>query len=460
MQRLRASGTLGVFPRHPGRDTEARSQGRLPSPVGRCYADGPAQQLFSHLPVRGNADWTPPRLTWMSVVMSWDEGPNLTTRWEHACHAAQDLPPHWRLGTSYAGFTQALVRQTPRLADALKRRFQRPMQACAGAFGRRGRWLAFAGDGTRIEASHTGANETELGCAGRAKTAPPVFLTVLWHMGLGWPWDDRVGPGTASQRTPMKSMVAAVPPGSLGVADAGFVGYGLCLRRLRHGSHFLWRVGGHITLWTGWGSSSEERDGLVSLWPHQHRGGRPGVLRLIVRRQGKQNVSLLTKILDPVCRNDTEAAEVVGIRWGEELFSRSSKPTLQRRRLRSRTAPTCLAEAQWTLLGLGRLGLLTVSRRVSAGVDPLALSLAQVRDAVRVAWRHPRPRRGPRSREAAVRAATKDASRRGGSKAARNSPRKKGEKPPGPPQIQSATEAEIKRAQGFPPPEIPLRWTA
>ena len=59
-----------------------------------------------------------------------------------------------------------------------------------------------------------------------------------------------------------------------------------------------------------------------------------------------------------------------------------------------------------------------------------------------------------------LQAAVKDGYARRGSKAARNYPRQKREKPPGPPRIQSATEAEVQRARRLPPPEIPLRWTA
>jgi hypothetical protein len=135
------------------------------------------------------------------------------------------------------------------------------MQRHAGAFGQPGRGTAVAADGTRLETPPTVANETDLGCAGKEKTAPQVFLTVLWHMGLGGPWDYRVGPGTASERAPLKPMVPDLPPEALVVAAAGFVSYGLCLRLLRHGKHFRLRVGGTVTLLTGLGYDHEERDG-------------------------------------------------------------------------------------------------------------------------------------------------------------------------------------------------------
>jgi len=392
--------------------------------------------------------------------MAWDEGQTLTARFEHACAAARQSHRHWTLGTSYSGFADAWERSTPPLARALKRRFQRQLLRIAGPYQHRGRWMALAADGPRIEAPHTVANERDLGCAGRDKTAPQIFLTTLWHMGTGLPWDYRVGPGTASERTHLKQMVPELPAGALVVADAGFVGYALCRRLLRHGRHFLLRLGGNITLLKGLGYYHEERDGLVSLWPQKHRRYRPLVLRLIVLRQGPQDVYLLTNVLDPRQLTDAEAATLFGMRWGEEVFYRSYKQTMQRRKLLSRRAGTCLAEAQWTLLGLWLLGLMTVSRLLDEGIDPLAMSVAGARDAVRQVLRASRPRRGPRSLKGMLCAAIKDGYGRHTSKAARNYPRQKREKSPEPPRIQAATKAEIKRAKKLPPPEIPFRWTA
>ena len=415
--------------------------------------------FFSHIPVQA-ARWTAQRLAWIALIMAWDEGQTLATRFENACAAACKTHRHWTLGTSYSGFAEALVRATTQLAQTLKRRFQREMLRIAGPYRKRGRWLAFAADGTRLETPHTAANERELGCAGKDKTAPQVFLTTLWHMGTGLPWDYRVGPGTASERAHLKRMIPDLPDHALVVADAGFVGYGLCWRFLRHGRHFLLRVGGNITLLKDLGYYHEERDGLVYLWPQQHRRCQPLVLRLIVLNRGKQPVYLLTDVLDPEQLTDAEAALLYAMRWGEEVFYRSYKQTMQRRKLLSRTAATCLAEAQWTLLGLWLLGLMTVSRLIAEGNDPLAMSVAAARDAVRQALRDRRSRRGPRSLNGMLSAAIKDSYARHTSKAARNYPRKKREKPPKPPKIKSATEAEVKRARKLPPPEVPLRWTA
>jgi hypothetical protein len=266
-------------------------------------------------------------------------------------------------------------------------------------------------------------------------------------MGLGLPWDFRVGPGTDSERRHLEQMLGDLPGESLIVADAGFVGYELCQRVLKAGHSFLLRVGGNITLLKELGWEHEERDGLVYLWPQAHRNLPPLVLRLIVLRRGKQEIYLLTNVFDPQRLSDEDASLLYEMRWGVEVFYRSYKQTLCRRRLLSRTPATCLAESQWTMLGLWLLGLLTVTQLVAKKLDPLGWSVALARNAVRRAMRATL-RRTPRRRLLHdLAAAIQDGYKRGGSKAARDYPRKKREKPPGPPKIQPASLKEVQLAK-------------
>jgi hypothetical protein len=44
-------------------------------------------------------------------------------------------------------------------------------------------------DGTRIDAPRTQANERQLGCAGRTKTGPQWWVTLLIHLPSRLPWD-------------------------------------------------------------------------------------------------------------------------------------------------------------------------------------------------------------------------------------------------------------------------------
>jgi len=396
--------------------------------------------------------------------MSWDEGQTLTTRWDHACTAANELHGYWKLGESYSGFAEALVRETPRMLEPLKRRFRRAMQGLPGHAWKVGGWIALAVDGSRQESPHTAANEAALGCAGRDKTAPQVFLTTMWHLGLGLPWDYRVGPGTDSERRHAREMVDELPPHALLVADGAFVGYELCRQLLCGGRSFLLRVGSNIRLLKKLGYYERERDDIVYLWPQKRQKGgreRPRVLRLIRLRQGKQTVYLVTNVLDRRQMTNTQARKLYRLRWGEEVFYRAYKQTLQRRKLLSRTAATCLVESQWTLLGLWLLGLLTVSRIMAAGGDPKAWSVAKSRELVRQALRNEPPRRQRRAllSDALARALLDNYQRRS-DKAARNYPHKKTEKPPGPPRIEPAEPEEIERAKRLEPANIVLRWTA
>jgi hypothetical protein len=412
-----------------------------------CHWEIPAQQLFSHWRVRGGTRWTPQRLTWVAAMMAWDEGQTMESRWEHAREVAVEERAHWALGDSYSGFVAALVRQSPRIIAGIKTKFRQAMLAMDSLYQTRYGWRAFAVDGTRIEAPLTQANEEGLGRAGRAKSGPQVFMTTLWHMGLGLPWDFRVGPGTDSERRHLEQMLDDLPRKSLIVADAGFAGYELCQRVLNAKQSFLLRVGGNITLLKDLGWEYEESDGMVYLWPQKHRDSLPLVLRLIVLQRGNQKIYLLTNVFDPRQLSDEEAGMLYEMRWGIEVFYRSCKQTLSRRRLLSRTPATCLAESQWTMLGLWLLGLLTVERLTAKRVDPLCWSVAQARNAVRRAMRATlrRNRRGRLLHDLA--AAAKDKYKRQGEKSARDYPRKKREKPPGPPKIQSASTKERLRAK-------------
>jgi hypothetical protein len=167
----------------------------------------------------------------------------------------------------------------------------------------------------------------------------------------GFPWDFRVGPGTASERRHMTTMIAGMPPGSMLVADAGFAGYPLCRRLLLADHSFLIRVGGNITLLEGLNGHVEDRRDLVHLWPTRHKERPPLILRRIIVKSelGDHDgeVHMLANILKPSQLTDAEAMKLYKSRWGEEVFFRTYKQTMRRSRLPSRRRrPAC-----WKRLG-------------------------------------------------------------------------------------------------------------
>ena len=396
--------------------------------------------------------------------MTWDEGQTLSDRWGYVCDLMRRERPHWNIGSSYAGFAEALVRESPRLSAALKKKFRQMMQHDLAGHWRRHGWVAFAVDGTRLETPHTTANADGLSRAGREKTGPQLFLTTLYHLGTGLPWDYRLGPGTDSERTHLQEMVAELPARSLLVADAGFAGYPLFQRLLREGHSFLIRVGANQTLLTELGYCCEERNGLVTVWPEtaMRKSQRPILLRLIRLPGKKQEICLLTNILSPEEFTDEQARLFYQLRWGEEVFFRSCKQTLQRARLKSRTPATCRAEAEWTLLGVWLMGLMSVRQITARGGDALQWSVAASRTALRHGIRNTAARtsRGLSSLAHALAYAIKDTYQRLRSKSSRNYPRKKYDKPPSPPHIKPASKKQRQRAKQLQPHSIPTTWTA
>jgi IS4 transposase len=196
-------------------------------------------------------------------------------------------------------------------------------------------------------------------------------------------------------------------------------------------------------------------------WRKHRRGGRtinervpgsPIALRLVVSRvcdaTGRTQAIwyLLSNV--PAVVDTATLALWYYWRWRIEVFYRSLKQTLGKRRLLSRTSEAARCELTWALFGLWLLGLLTVEPILARGGDPLAWSAAKARNRVRRSMRRAlseRPRDRTLVRDLAW--ATQDGYVRCGSKKARDWPHKKKETPPGEPKIRSATAAQRRAAK-------------
>ena len=405
-------------------------------------------QFFSRWKLRGGVAWTPQRLLCMALFMAWSAEQTLAERFDAVHDLLRSLFPRWRLGGTYTGWYVALARWSAVLQPAVAKRLRREMQAMARTHWSRQGWCAFAADGSRVECPRTAANEAVLGCAGRKRTAPQLFLTTLWHMGLGLPWDFRIGPGTSSERRHLEEMLADLPANALVVADAGFVGYDLCRRILAARRSFLLRVGANVHLLSKLGYAVREQGSTVYLWPQDRQDQPPLVMRLIVLPRGRKKMYLLTNVADATELSDESAAVLYEMRWGVELFYRSWKQTLCRRKMLSHTPEAARLELSWGVLGLWLLGMMSVSAILRRGGDPLAWSVALARKHVRQTMRRAvSDRRRGTSLSEQLAQATQDGHERLGSKKARNWPHKKREKPPGEPKIMLATAEQIQRAQ-------------
>ncbi len=279
--------------------------------------------------------------------MAWGEGQTLFTRFQQASETAHALHKHWKLGCSYSGFTQATVHTSHEVIEGLKNRFRRQIESLPRGFRDREGFCILAVDGSRIECPHTAVNEEGLGCAGREKTGPQVFMTTLWHAQLGSPWDFRTGPGIDSERRHLDQMLADLPDKTLLLADAGFVSFDLCRWLLEKGHAFLLRVGSNVRLLTGLEYDYEQQGDVVSLWPKKRRHLAPLKLRRIrLRDETGQTVYLLSNILDKKQLSDKKAKRLYRMRWGIEVYQPedASSGTLVstcRLRLGFRPRPCC-----------------------------------------------------------------------------------------------------------------------
>jgi IS4 transposase len=407
-------------------------------------------QWFSQFSSHGNSDWTPQKIFWGSILMSWQPQETLGEQFQSARDVLRDVFPRWTLGRSSSGFFDARQRLMDEMQGPLVRRLKSLVSQYFEDWRVRG-WMLFSVDGSRFETCRSKANEQVLGCAGKESTTPQVFQTTLLHVGTGLPWDFRLGPGTDSERRHLEEMLDSLPEKSMLTADAGFISFNLCRWLMKLSYSFVLRVGSNMHLLTKLGWDVEREGKTVYLWPKKQRHLPPVVLRLIVVREpGRQAVYLVTNIFDEDLLSDADAAEIYRLRWGQELYYRSFKQTLGHKTLRSRTPQMSLVEQTWHVIAMWLLQLLTAQELMAAGKAPTSWSAAKARAAIRRLMTRALTERSCSTEQTfrrKLQAATIDGYNRAGPKQIRHWPRKKQDKPPGPPKIHLATDGERQQAQ-------------
>lgn len=427
---------------------------------------------WSGIKFRKDCTWTPRLLTIAALCWAWSDELTLVSRFQAVRTIVLFMCPRsGHVAGSYQAFTKMLRRWTGPLIGclqtALRRRMQQELKDCWLVLG----WVLFGVDGSRAQLPRTRSNEQAYSAnrKGRRKKAqlrrtrarrrrgkaskdkkansPQLWLTTLWHVGAGLPWDWRIGPADSSERAHLLEMLPGLPAGALIAADAGFVGYEYARAILDSGRQLLLRVGSNVRLLKQLGYARETSQ-TVYLWPDKEARGRqpPLVLRLVVAHNGKHPVFLVTSLPASQLSN-RQVVELYARRWGIEVFYRHLKQTFQRRKLRSGRAENAHLEMQWSLAGLWTMALYALVHLKRQGFSPQRLSIAKTLYAFRRMlrdYRHPIESRN--SLRERLRRATIDAYQRV-SKQSRDYPAKKQERPPGPPKIKLASGTQIQRAQ-------------
>lgn len=306
--------------------------------------------------------WYPLAMVWLLQVLS--RGVSLAERFEESRRWLRGLAPTLRLAGTYQGFVKALRRRGDLLTMWIHTAFQERIRQWCGDADLVAGFRPLAVDGTRFDCPRSRSCQRRFRLAGRDKSPPQLTLTSLWHLGVHCWWDGRIGPSTTSERTMLRSMLDDLPPRTLLVGDAGFIGFDLCTELNRRQIAFLLRVGANVDLLTQLGWAKPERRDTVYLWPaHQSCTQPPVCLRLIKIGTGRRRVYVVTNVLEPTRLSHRQAADFYRLRWGVETAYRAVKQTLERRRLHSRSSDLAIWELIGVFFGCWALSLLSLSVR-------------------------------------------------------------------------------------------------
>lgn len=159
---------------------------------------------------------------------------------------------------------------------------------------------------------------------------------------------------------------------SLLTADAGFAGYEYRRQIIEAGHHFLIRVGSNTRLLKECRRAPANR---VWLWPdRQAKSGEPPIeLRLVVLRETKIPVYLVTSVLSSSVLRDEYVGKIYRQRWGVEVFFHDFKRTLNKYKLQSRTPEHVVTELNWSIVGLTLL-MLHAKEHQQMACDPSSRS--------------------------------------------------------------------------------------
>src|SRR5206468_1340798 len=249
-----------------------------------------ASARLSDLTFRGECSWTPKGLIFVAILWAWSDEKALTRRFSHARKVVIAMDILARIpAATYQAFLKMLTTWTVVLAAALFEVLRRRMRSDLAARLEVCGFPVFGVDGSRLELPRTESNEGRFSPAkarrpsrskarsrrrarsrasrdrrARQKKAnsPQMWLTTMFHVGTGLPWDWRIGPSDSSERDHLRQMIEALPAGALVTADAGFVGYETWKAILDSGRHLLIRVGANVRLLRKLGYA-EETNGLV-----------------------------------------------------------------------------------------------------------------------------------------------------------------------------------------------------
>lgn len=436
----------------------------------RAFAGVFSWARWREIKFRTNATWTPETLVAVASLIPCNDRENITEAYDDS----REIVRSWgigSLGKSYQGLFKQLIQHGQVLLAVVVGAFRQKMLELLIRRELGEGYQLFAVDGSRVELPRTKSNQERFCRKGnnyasqkkqakqkaRKKTksqqkksdAPQAWITVLYHLALGLPWDFRTGPSGSSEREHLLEMIPSLPKNALVAADAGFAGYDYWAALTQAEIAFVIRVGANVTLLKRLGFFEQSGE-FVFLWPDKQRkrDQPPLQLRLISLRDGDQCVHLATNVLDPEKLTPDQIIDIYRQRWHIELYYRTFKQTFGKRKLRCKSGSNVEQELIWSVVGLWMMLLYAVHQQCEAGEPINSLSPKGVIHAFREAIRQWKSRAEPdESLDTAIQNALKDDYVRTSEKTNPEYPRKKKKKKIGAPTIQPATAEQRKQAK-------------
>ena len=331
--------------------------------------------------------WFLQPLLLIGMALHLDSAATVGERFENALELDRIVrPKQRRCGSTLAGYLTALAALPMRVFGGVRAIFQHALRRANIDSAQVGRWNAYGLDGTKQNLPRTDANEKGFGAVTKEPALPQGLTVAAVALGHRQIWDWECGDSKASERELALKIIRRLPPESLAVQDAGFVGYEHVRGVIKAGRHVLLRVGANVRLWTEKVGNAEAHGSEVWLWPDDRRSEAPLRLRLIKittwkkkkykskkrkgqrRRRGHKLVRttlwLLTDVLDEKKLTQEEAAEIYGRRWGgNEIRFRDWKCTLKAATLLSHTPKQARRERELSLCAAMLLQVLAARAR-------------------------------------------------------------------------------------------------
>ena len=400
-------------------------------------------------PGRSCPRWDLQPLVLIMMAMTWAAGDSQAEKFETARgFYVTSYEARKRPGKTLQGFQKALSRVPMRQFKALAAGVRQEIRA---RFAER---LLVDGfepmgcDGSRIECPRSAELEARLRPAGKDNSAPTVWVTAFVHLSTGLLWSWHLGPGTADERVHLRRLLATLSPAALIVADAAYMGYELAWAILQTKRSFLLRMSSKMDLYTLERATLKTwSEGPVYYWPEcVRKKGKPPIscrlIRVPAKGQVKNDVWLLTNIIDPARLPLVTAAKFYRWRWRNEGVFRTYKRTINKLKLSSRTVRLVHREAEASLLALQiLLAHADLALRPKQTVEGPVISPRKVLIEIRREL-NPSATRRPRSYAQRLQKCRADSREQKGPKASREWPRRTPHKPPGPPVLHTLTDEQ------------------